>query len=220
MLIHGLGGSPSNWGPIVTSFQGDPELQHVKWELPQAPLLPVTANGGAVMPAWFDILSFDFNTEEDKAGMLRSLRSIDAFAAAEVAAGIPSERIVIAGFSQGGGMSILAGMTSARRYAGVSGLSARRAKLRQMRSEHATTLPVFWGHGTRDPLISFELGVSSAAFLRDELGVPTTTLQSADLRGIAFNEYRGLVHAVDDRELDDLRGWMQRVIPQMTALGS
>ncbi|KAI0043456.1 Phospholipase/carboxylesterase [Auriscalpium vulgare] len=217
IFIHGLGDNGYGWKPVAQMFQQDTGLHHVKWVLPHAPQLPVTANMGVEMPSWFDILSFGFDSAEDETGMLRSLRSIDDLVAAEVAAGIPSERIVVGGFSQGGALSILTGVTSPRKYAGVVGLSAwalLRHKLHEMRSEHATTLPIFWGHGTHDPLVKFQFGVDSVTFLKDDLGIPATTIQSPDLRGIAFNAYSGVAHGTNDRELTDVKEWIKRIIPK------
>ena len=97
------------------------ELPHVKWLLPNAPSRSITANRGFVMPGWFDLPSWDLEDKhEDCDGMLDSARTIDKYIQDEINAGIPAERIVVGGFSQGGSMSLLAGLT-ARREDGLFG---------------------------------------------------------------------------------------------------
>ncbi|KAF8138312.1 Phospholipase/Carboxylesterase-domain-containing protein [Boletus edulis] len=111
IFLHGLGDSGSGWLAIVKMIKD--ELPHVKWLLPNAPSRSITANRGFVMPGWFDLLAWDLgNKQEDRDGMLDSARTIDKYIQDEVNAGIPSERIVVGGFSQGGTMALLAGLTA------------------------------------------------------------------------------------------------------------
>ncbi|KAG8218492.1 Alpha/Beta hydrolase protein [Butyriboletus roseoflavus] len=116
---QGLGDSGSGWLGIVKMIKD--ELPHVKWLLPNAPSRSITANRGFVMPGWFDLPSWDLEDKhEDRDGMLDSARTIDKYIQDEINAGIPAERIVVGGFSQGGSMSLLAGLT-ARREDGLFG---------------------------------------------------------------------------------------------------
>lgn len=116
---QGLGDSGSGWLGIVKMIKD--ELPHVKWLLPNAPSRSITANRDFVMPGWFDLLSWDLGDKhEDRDGMLDSARTIDRYIQDEINAGIPAERIVVGGFSQGGSMSLLAGLT-ARREDGLFG---------------------------------------------------------------------------------------------------
>lgn len=110
---QGLGDSGSGWLGIVKMIKD--ELPHVKWVLPNAPSRCITANRGFVMAGWFDLLSWDLGDKhEDRDGMLDSARMIDKYIQDEINTGIPAERIVVGGFSQGGSMSLLAGLTSRR----------------------------------------------------------------------------------------------------------
>lgn len=119
VAYQGLGDSGSGWSGIVKMIKD--ELPHVKWLLPNAPSRSISANRGFVMPGWFDIPSWDLaDKREDRDGMLESARTIDKYIQDEINAGIPSERIVVGGFSQGGSMSLLAGLT-ARREDGLFG---------------------------------------------------------------------------------------------------
>ena len=88
-----------------------------------SPTMRVTANMGMEMPSWFDIISFGFKSDEDEDGMLKTVRSLNELITAEVDAGIPADRIVLGGFSQGGAMSILTGLTSERKLGGIACLS-------------------------------------------------------------------------------------------------
>jgi len=101
-----------------------PTLPHVKWILPHAPQQSVTANFGMIMPSWFDIKDFSFNSAEDERGMLTSVRMLEGVIRQEVESGLDASRIVLGGFSQGGVMSLLGGLTSERKLGGVVVLSA------------------------------------------------------------------------------------------------
>lgn len=102
-----------------------PAMRHVKWILPHAPQRRVTANCGMLMPAWFDLKDFSFESAEDEEGMLRSVRILEDIVRQEVESGIESSRIVLGGFSQGGTMSILTGLTCAFQLGGVAVLGGR-----------------------------------------------------------------------------------------------
>ena len=85
----------------------------------------------------------------------------------------------------------------------------------QMATEHARAMPIFWGHGTHDPLVKYQFGVDSVEFLKTDVGIAATTLAGADtaaLRGIAFNSYSGLGHSASDKELADLKEWLKKVV--------
>ncbi|KAI0686491.1 Phospholipase/carboxylesterase [Cytidiella melzeri] len=213
IFTHGLGDSGYGWKPVATMLGSIPEFQHIKWVLPHAPQMPVTANGGMVMPSWFDIEGFDFETE-DEPGMLRTLRALNELITAEVDAGIPAERIVIGGFSQGGAMSLLTGLTAERKLAGLvvmSGWLPLRNKFKAMLSEHAKRLPIFWGHGQDDPLVKYQWAQRSTAFLDSVLGIGPAKGDS--VVGVEFHAYPGLVHSASEEELEDLQTWLKKVLP-------
>lgn len=213
IFVHGLGDSGYGWQPVATMLGSSPSLKHIKWVLPHAPETPVTANGGAVMPSWFDIESFDFSTE-DEPGMLRSVRSINELVAAEVDAGIPADRIIIGGFSQGGVISLLTGLTSERKLGGVAVMSSwlpLKTKFKAMANDHVKKIPIFWGHGKSDPLVRYPWAEQSVNFLKVQLRIAEATKENAV--GIEFHGYVGLVHSANDEEVEDLQTWLERVIP-------
>src|SRR5688500_6435963 len=108
IVLHGLGADGNDFVPSaheVDLAAAGP----VRWVFPHAPTMPVTVNNGYVMRAWYDILGFDLAQREDEAGLRRSQAAVDALIAAERARGIAADRIVLAGFSQGCAMTLLAG---------------------------------------------------------------------------------------------------------------
>lgn len=199
-------------------FRKDPGFSHIKWILPHAPSIPVTANFGATMPGWFDIRSFDFSTGEDEDGMLRTVSYIDRLISAEVDSGIDPGRVVVGGFSQGAAMSLLCGLTNERKLGGVvclSGWLALKNKIQAMCSSHASSTSIFWGHGTADPLVKFTLGKDSVDFLKNTLGLPEASDASGatSLKGITFKPYDGLQHGAGPQELYDWAAWLKKTLP-------
>ncbi|KAJ7269727.1 Phospholipase/carboxylesterase [Mycena rebaudengoi] len=196
-------------------------LSHVQFVLPQAPLRSITASMGFVMPAWFDMFSFNLPTgnfvpgEEDEEGMMQSIASLDELLNQLVASGVEPSRIVLGGFSQGAAMSLLTGLTTTRKLAGLFALGARlpiRQKVKTMVSAHAPSVPIFWGHGAADPVVKYSLGRLSADFLVNEIGIPTAPSLGAPT-GLDFHTYEGLEHSLRADELDDLALWLEKIIP-------
>ncbi|KAI0784853.1 Phospholipase/carboxylesterase [Abortiporus biennis] len=221
IFVHGLGDSGYGWQPVADMFSQDPALNHVKWILPHAPKRPVTVNGGTLMPAWFDILSFNRKSEDDgddEEGMLQSRESLIELIKNEVQSGIPSERIVLGGFSQGGVMTLLTGLTSEQKLGGLIVLSARLAlktKMTEMITKHATSLPIFWGHGQSDPIVKYAWGVSSAEFLTKTLGVKQLNqTDPVGSIGLNFHTYPSLPHSTSPEEMADLHHWLVSVLPE------
>ncbi|KAJ6544034.1 Phospholipase/Carboxylesterase-domain-containing protein [Mycena capillaripes] len=222
IFLHGLGDTPRGFPlDIVDILRSDPALGHVKWILPAAPVMSVTGNLKKRMPSWFDIYSFHFPLaipapgEEDEAGMLRSITSIDALLNEVVTSGVDPSRIVLGGISQGGAMALLTGLTTATKVAGLIVLSGRlplRNKFKAMVSLHASSIPIFWGHGTADPLVKYEFGRVCADYLMAEIGIPAA-LHSGAPEGLDFHTYEGLAHDIRDDELDDLSSWLKKILP-------
>ncbi|CCM03357.1 uncharacterized protein FIBRA_05486 [Fibroporia radiculosa] len=178
--------------------------------------MAVTANGGMEMPSWFDILDFDWRTREDEAGMRKTITSLGTFLDSEVAAGIPANRIVLGGFSQGGAISLLTALTSDKKLGGVTVLSGwlpLHQKIKSMVTSNNVTTPLFWGHGEDDPLVEFDMGVRSVEFLKKEFSIPTADPESPEKGGLMFNSYEDLPHSTSNEELRDLKEWLKKVLP-------
>ncbi|KZT06519.1 uncharacterized protein LAESUDRAFT_700378 [Laetiporus sulphureus 93-53] len=211
IMIHGVGESGASWKPNMERLAADSGLSHVKWVLPSA-ILTGSEAVDAPWPAWFDV----FKYPEDEAGILAAAREINQLISAEVDAGIPSSRIVLGGFSQGGAMSITTGLTSERKLAGVfvlSGWLPLTNKFKMMASDHVKSIPIFWGHGKQDPVISYQFGLRSVDALQNRVGVPLASQDAPQKGGISFHAYDDLDHAASNKELRDLSDWLKIVLP-------
>ncbi|OCH94523.1 Phospholipase/carboxylesterase [Obba rivulosa] len=216
IFVHGLGDSGHGWKPVADMFKRDPGLSHVKWVLPHAETMKVTANMGMEMPSWFDIYDFKPNTQVDESGMLRTAHRLNQLITNEIDSGIPANRIVLGGFSQGGAMAVLTGLSTERKLGGVIVLSAwvpLKDKFKAMASDHCKFVPIFWGHGKDDPLIKFEYGVNSVEYLKSALGIPIVAPDAPEKGGISFHSYDGVEHSTSTQELGDLKNWLKRVVP-------
>ncbi|KAK7049743.1 hypothetical protein VNI00_005774 [Paramarasmius palmivorus] len=162
----------------------------------------------------FDIKSFGFKSEEDEEGMMESVRSLTQLIDAEIKSGLTPNRIVLGGFSQGAAMSLLAGLTSEKRLAGIVALSGwlpLKEKFKASLSPHATSIPIFWGHGTADPLVRLDLAKESVDTLKSFGFDVHSGVQ--DTRGLSFNTYAGVAHSTNIQELSDLKTWIGKVLP-------
>jgi len=159
--LHGLGADGHDFEPIV------PELRlslPVRFVFPHAPVRPVTINGGMAMRAWYDILGFDPHAKEDAAGIRASATAVGQLIEREIERGIPSERIVLAGFSQGGAIALHAALREPRPLAGVLALSTYLPLATSLASERSPAnagVPIFMAHGTSDSVLPLSLGESS-----------------------------------------------------------
>ena len=165
LWLHGLGADGHDFEPIV------PELRlrlPVRFVFPHAPVRPVTINGGMQMRAWYDILGFDRRAKEDSAGIRASAAAVTELVDREIERGMPAERIVLAGFSQGGAIALHTALRDPRPLAGVLALSTYlplAATLASERSAANASIPLFMAHGTDDPVLSFELAETSRVAL-------------------------------------------------------
>jgi len=195
--LHGLGADGNDFAPIV------PELVAADWPalrfvFPHAPVRPVTLNGGMPMRAWYDVLGLDLVSQQDVAGMRVSIQQLESLIAREVERGIPAERILLAGFSQGGAIALAGGLRHAQRLAGIIALSTylpMHDSLAAERSAANAAIPIFWGHGTMDPIVPLQRGTASRDVLQ-QLGY-----------AVDWHTYP-MAHAVCPPEIADLRDWM------------
>ncbi len=196
--LHGLGADGHDFVPLIPELirAGDPPLRFV---FPHAPMRAVTINGGHVMRAWYDIRGMDLSAREDLEGFVASQAQVEALIEREKQRGVASERIVLAGFSQGGAMALYVGLRHAQTLAGLVVLSAYLAfpgDLPAARHAAQAQLPVFMANGTVDPVVPLVLGQMGAERLR-QMGQPL--------------EFRGypMAHSVSVEEIADLRTWLQ-----------
>ncbi len=165
--LHGLGADGNDFAPIVPELRLPASLA-VRFVFPHAPVQPVTINGGMAMRAWYDILVPNLVRIEDEAGIRASELAVHALIQREVSRGIPTERIVLAGFSQGCAMTLHTGLRAHYKLAGLMGLSGYLPLLDMAeRDFHAVNLatPVFLAHGVQDPVVTLDRAQASHAKL-------------------------------------------------------
>lgn len=199
--LHGLGASGDDFSPIVPSFQFPDSIQ-ARFIFPHAPIMPVTLNFGQSMRAWFDIFSLDREGPQDKTGILSSHDSVTRLIKKEQARGIPSNKIVLAGFSQGGAIALHTGMHYPEQLAGVIALSTflpLHSEFGEKTSIANKDLPLFWGHGTLDQIVHFELAELSLELLKSHGYKPV------------LNTYP-IAHTVSPDEIRDISTWLQKTL--------
>jgi phospholipase/carboxylesterase len=199
--MHGLGADGHDFPPIVPLL-GLPADHGVRFVFPHAPKIPVTINGGLVMRAWYDIKGLDFDRQPDEAGVRKSAQLVSALIEREIERGIDPSRIVLAGFSQGGGIALHLGLRSEHALAGLLLLSTYLpcdGDLEQERNASNAALPIFQAHGVVDPMIQVEIGRATRDRLQ-ELGY-----------SVEWHEY-GMQHAVIQEEAEAAGAWLQRVL--------
>jgi phospholipase/carboxylesterase len=165
--LHGLGDDGRGWSEIVPALNV-PSTLPVRFIFPHAPVMPVTINNGYSMRAWYDIRENDFNERADIAGVKRSQAHIEALIAREKARGVTTQRIVLAGFSQGGAIALYAGLRHAERLAGIVALSTYVIAPAALASEASAAnrdVPIFMAHGTQDPVVQFHWAEASRQVL-------------------------------------------------------
>lgn len=168
IILHGLGADGTDFVPVAEQLDLRP-VGPVRYVFPNAPEIPVTINGGYTMPAWYDILGTEMQGRQDEAGLRASLAQLEELLAAEKARGMPSHRIVLAGFSQGCAMSLLTGLRHAERLAGIVGMSGYLPLAEHTaaeRSEANAQTPIFLAHGMEDGVVIPQRGTTSRDALR------------------------------------------------------
>jgi phospholipase/carboxylesterase len=199
--LHGLGADGHDFEPIVPHLQVDPALG-VRFVFPHAPRRPVTINMGMVMPAWYDVRDLELRRDIDEVGVRESAAQIEALIQRERERGIAADRILLAGFSQGGAIALHAGLRHAHRLAGVVALSTYLVCGDSLPDEASATnreVPMFQAHGSRDPMVLPQFGEQTRDRLI-ELGY-----------SVEWHAYP-MGHEVHPDEIRDLGRWINRVL--------
>ncbi|OGT30002.1 MAG: hypothetical protein A3E87_09715 [Gammaproteobacteria bacterium RIFCSPHIGHO2_12_FULL_35_23] len=197
--LHGLGASGDDFVSIVPLLSLANKDQ-IRFIFPHAPKRPITLNYGYVMPGWFDIYSLDFNGPQDTAGILEAYQNVSELITKEINLGIPSHNIIVAGFSQGGALALYTALHYPQKLAGVIGLSTflpLSQDLAKKMSAANRKLPVFLGHGSKDGLVSIQLGEITNQLLTD-YGYP-----------VDWHAYP-IEHTVGQAEIKDISAWLQK----------
>jgi len=197
--LHGLGADGNDFAPIV------PELRlpqaAIRFVFPHAPVQPVTINGGMRMRAWYDITDGAIRREDER-GVRASQVLIETLIGREKERGTKSERLVLAGFSQGGAIALQTGLRHPERIAGIMALSTYVPVAEKLSAEASAAnrhVPIFMAHGTYDPVIPLDRAEQSRGLL-ESLGYP-----------VEWREY-GMPHSVCPEELADIGAWLGKAL--------
>jgi len=199
--LHGLGADGYDFVPVVRELE-ILQAPPARYVFPHAPTRSVTINGGQVMRAWYDILGTDLARREDESGIVDSHQRVEALIEAEVERGTPRARIVLAGFSQGGAITLQTGLRQKQPLAGLLALSSYLPLADRFDSERAPeskSVPIFMAHGRADPVIPLARAVSS----RDRL-------QAAGY-AVEWHEYE-MPHSVCAEEIRHIAAFLRRVL--------
>ncbi len=210
IILHGLGADGNDFVPVARELDLA-RIGPVRFIFPHGPTRPVTLNGGYVMRAWYDIFGPDLGVgaekREDEAGLRESQALVEALIAKERARGIASNRIVLAGFSQGCAMTLMAGLRHGERLGGLlcmSGYLPLAATTAAERSAANAGVPIFQAHGSGDPMITIARATQSRDVLL-ALGYP-----------VEWHAYP-MPHSVCPQEIGDMNKWLLRVLAQPAA---
>jgi phospholipase/carboxylesterase len=200
--LHGLGADGHDFEPVVPEIvrRGERAWRFV---FPNAPHRPVTLNGGMSMRAWYDIAGLERTAAEDVAGFRDTDARVRQLIGREAARGIPAGRVVLAGFSQGGAVSLYTGLRLSERLAGVMALSCYLPLASSLSKERAPAndgAPIFMAHGLADPMLPIAMALQSRDVLR--------TLGYA----VEWHQYP-MAHSVCQAEVADIREFLLRVLP-------
>ncbi len=162
--LHGLGADGHDFAPLVPELQLPGSLS-IRFIFPHAPQIPVTVNGGYFMPAWYDILEMNLERKIDEAQLVASAKAVHNLILREIERGVSAERIILAGFSQGGAVVYQAGYTFNKTLAGFLVLSSYFATHSSIQIDDTNkTTPLLIQHGPRDPVVSPLLGERAFQF--------------------------------------------------------
>ena len=194
--LHGLGADGNDFAPLVPELKLPSSLA-VRFIFPHAPAIPVTINGGYIMPAWYDILAMNLEREIDEKQLLASSAAISALIDRELERGIDSQRIIVAGFSQGGAVAYHAALSYPKPLGGLMALSSYFATHKSISLHTANQqLPIAIFHGLYDRVVNESLGYQALE----------------KLRGMGYKpQYRSyeMDHAVCAEEVNDISTWLQ-----------
>ncbi len=196
--MHGLGADCWDFVPIVKELNL-PDTLPLRFIFPQAPTRPITINGGHEMPGWYDIAMNELERKPDEAGIRESQAAIDALIEREIARGIAADKIILAGFSQGGAIALQAGLRNKHALGGIMALSTYLTlgdSLARERTIANANIPILMVHGTQDPVVPVSLAKSS----RDAL--------AANGYQVQWQDYP-MPHSVCAEEVEVIAEWIE-----------
>lgn len=199
--LHGLGADGHDFEPIVPEL-ALPDSTAIRFVFPHAPYRPVTINNGFVMRAWYDLAMQPRGFFQNEAHIRESERYLCSLIEAEIQAGATSQKIILAGFSQGAAVALHTGLRYPETLAGIMALSMPLPlpeKIPSERSQGNMNVPIFLAHGSQDPVVPYALGEHARNLLL-ELSIP-----------VEWHAYP-MGHTLVAEEIADIRAWMLRVL--------
>jgi len=200
ILLHGLGADGNDFVPIVSELN-ILDNTPLRFVFPSAPHRAVTVNGGYVMPAWYDIISLSHDSHADIQGIDESVQQLNALIENEIKLGIPSDKIVVAGFSQGCVIALSSGITYPKKLAGILALSGYLPHAKEfLKNKHDANqkTPIFMAHGTQDTVLPFTMGQVAYNVLRE------------NNFNVSFHAYP-VAHTVSIEEIHDIAKWLKEI---------
>ncbi|HJL92891.1 MAG TPA: carboxylesterase [Woeseiaceae bacterium] len=203
--LHGLGADGHDFEPIVNELD-IPEELGIRFVFPHAPYRPITINGGMNMRAWYDVTSLDRKGAQDEQGIRQSSSYLEKLIDQENKRGIPHNRIIVAGFSQGGAIVLHASLRYPQRLGGLIALSTwlplestLEEEVTNNENSQPSDLPIFLAHGKYDPVIPFDFGLESKYLI--------------EKNGYLVNWHEYLIeHSVSQQEIKDIGCWISGVM--------
>lgn len=197
--LHGLGADGNDFVPVIPEL-GLTKTMSLRFVFPNAPMRAVTINNGYIMRAWYDIVSMNINSHADQAGIEQSVQQLQQLIENEINLGTPSEKIILAGFSQGALIALTTGLSYAKRLGGIMALSGYLPNpddALQNASAANKNIPIFLGHGTDDTIVPF--------FLGEQLH---RAMQKNGAQ-VSWHSYQ-MGHSVCMEEIKDIAEWLTR----------
>lgn len=199
ILMHGLGADGNDFVPVVSELRL-PASMAVRFVFPNAPAIPVTINNGFVMPAWYDITEINIDRKIDTGQLIASAEKVRLLVDREIERGIPSDRIVVAGFSQGGAVAYQTALTYMQPLAGLLCLSSYFATQETITINSANkNLPVMICHGSQDPVVPERMG-QAARLALEAMGYQVES------------RVYPMDHSVCAQEIADISVWLQKIL--------
>lgn len=200
ICLHGLGADGSDLAPIAAEMHL-PESLAIRFIFPNAPTMPVTINNGYEMHAWYDIVGLSLNSRVDKIGVANSALMVEKLIDQQLAQGIPSNNIILAGFSQGALIAMVTGLCYAKKLGGIIALSGylpHAEEVFKKASPANQQIPIFMAHGTEDLVVPYAFGKAAYAALKE-----------SDY-AVEWHSYP-IPHSVSAQEIADISQWIQKI---------
>uniref|UniRef100_A0A3P9M629 palmitoyl-protein hydrolase n=1 Tax=Oryzias latipes TaxID=8090 RepID=A0A3P9M629_ORYLA len=203
IFLHGLGDTGHGWAETLAKIQPS----HVKIICPHAPIIPVTLNMRSMLPAWFDLMGLSPDSPEDESGIKRAAENIKAIIEHEARNGIPSNRIILGGFSQGGALSLYTALTCQHPLAGVVALSCWLPLHKSFPSASGCNknLPILQCHGDIDAMVPRQFGAMTAEKLKSIVNPQMVT----------FKSFPGLPHSSCPEEMAAVKEFIEKHLPRV-----